>query len=142
MKKKFVAPSAGPIQIALSFDLPVDFEDMDSILIHVIELKKADGKNYDLMAMEADLSPSELSMMIRRTRPFPASKVPGIIRTTLPHGLKVLYWQMGMFLTPEEVKVDRAADVLERFLEESPRMTAEAQRAAAVIAEVLKGKKK
>ncbi|MBE0568922.1 MAG: hypothetical protein IH577_04525 [Deltaproteobacteria bacterium] len=134
MNKNHGAAAARPIQMSLSFDPPPDFDDLDSLLIHIIALAKEDGVQLKTVAGEADLSPSELSMMLHRTRPFPARSVSGIIRSTLPHGLKAIYWLMDLFLTPQDVKVDRAAEVLERFLKDREA----ADKAALVIAEAMK----
>ncbi len=137
---------ARPVQISLNFEPPPNFEDdIDALLIYVIELARDARKDKDKdklllkqIAIAADLSPSELSMMMHRTRPFPAKAVHGIIRATLPDGLKVVYAYMDMFLTPQDVKVDRAADVLERYLNGRK----EADKAALVIAEAMKATKK
>lgn len=113
----------------ISFD-PPDFEDLNSLIQHVLELAKADKVQDKVIAQAALLEPNEFSMAKNGSRPWQAKSIPGIIRSTLPHGLKIVYWFVFNHLTPEEEKVDRAAEALEVFIQQAlPRF----EKAAATI---------
>lgn len=110
--------SSRPIRMVISFD-PPDFEDLNSLIRHVLELAKADGVQDKVIAQAALLEPNEFSMAKSGARPWQSKSIPGIIRSTMPHGLKIVYWFVFNHLTPEEEKVDRAADILEVFIQQA-----------------------